>query len=204
MTLLALVRHGETDWNRRGLIQGTTDVPLNETGLAQAADAAARLGSDSFAQGWSGVITSPLSRARVTGEVIASTLGIPFLSPVPGLAERDYGQGEGMEMDVAKLRYPDGVYPESEGNDLVLERALLSIDGIRSRHGGRPLIVVAHGGLLHTLLSRLNGARVPSIANATVNLVEFEADRERWVIHAINGEPYVVEGPAMVEGAAKR
>lgn len=191
MTLLALVRHGETDWNRQGRIQGTTDVPLNETGLAQATAAAARLGSELFAQDWSGVITSPLSRARVTGEVIAGTLGIPFLPTMPGLAERDYGQGEGMEIDAARLRYPGGDYPESEGNDLVLERALSSIEDIRSRHR-RPVIVVAHGGLLHTLLSRLNGARVPSIANATVNLIEFVDEPGRWDIRFLNDEPHLV------------
>lgn len=195
MTLLALVRHGETEWNRQGRIQGTTDVPLNETGMAQAIDAATKLSSERFTQDWSGVITSPLSRAQVTGEVIANALGIPFLPPMLGLAERDYGQAEGMDMESARIQYPDGDYPESESNDLVLKRALWSIEDIRSRHS-QPMVVVAHGGLLHTLLSRLNGSRVPSIANATVNLVEFESDREKWVIHAINGDRHFLKGEA--------
>lgn len=77
MTLLALVWPGETDWNRQGLTQGTTEVPLNDTGMAQATDAVERLGADPFAQDWFAVITSPLNHARETGEVIARTLGVP-------------------------------------------------------------------------------------------------------------------------------
>ena len=83
MTTLALIRHGETDWNRRGLIQGVTDVPLNETGLAQAARAAEELVSYPLARDWAGVVTSPLVRAFATGLVIAHSLSIPMLEPMP-------------------------------------------------------------------------------------------------------------------------
>ena len=186
MTLLTLIRHGETDWNRQGRIQGNTDVLLNDTGLAQAAEAAALLDHEP----WSGVVTLPLSRARVTGEVIATSLGVSTLPPMSGLAERDYGECEGVEMDVARSLYPSGEYPGSESNESVFDRALSAINVIRAAHPGDSVIVVAHGGLLHTLLSRLNGARVPSIANATVNVIKYAKDDERWVIQAINSVPH--------------
>lgn len=186
MTTLALIRHGETDWNRRGLIQGVTDVPLNETGLAQAARAAEELVSYPLARDWAGVVTSPLVRAFATGLVIAHSLSIPMLEPMPQLAERDYGEAEGMEVVRAKDLYPAGDYPGSEDNDLVFERSLSAIDDLRRVCTDGALVLVAHGGLLHTLLSRLHGERLPSINNATVNLLEHDGDR--WLVRAINGE----------------
>lgn len=194
MTLLALVRHGETEWNREGRIQGTSDVPLNDTGRAQAAQAAERLGADPFEREWFGVITSPLSRARETGHLIARTLAVPLLAAMPGLTERDYGRGDGMTIAEARFQHPDGDYPRSESDDRVLERALASIDAIQSRHPQRSLIVVSHGGLLHTLLSRLNGSRVPAILNGTINLIEFAQESGGWAVRAINSEPHQLQG----------
>ena len=62
MTLLYLVRHGETDWNRTHRIQGSTDIPLNDTGRAQARRAGRLLAKRS----WDGIYSSPLSRAFET------------------------------------------------------------------------------------------------------------------------------------------
>ena len=67
------LRHGETDWNARGLSQGNVDVPLNALGLAQAREAAASLRG----QGIRSVVASPLSRARDTAEIVADALGLP-------------------------------------------------------------------------------------------------------------------------------
>jgi uncharacterized phosphatase len=71
MTLLYLVRHGETDWNRARRIQGATDIPLNDLGRAQAAEAGDLLSRRSFDR----VVASPLSRAAETGSIIAARGG---------------------------------------------------------------------------------------------------------------------------------
>lgn len=184
MITLAMIRHGETDWNHRGLIQGTTDVPLNEIGLAQASQAAEQLASHHSGK-WASVVTSPLSRAFTTGQVIASALEIPVLDPMQELAERDYGAMEGVEMTRARQLHPEGDYPGSEHNDQVFARAFSAIETLRSTHPGAALVVVSHGGLTHTLLSRLHGERVESINNAAVNLLEHDGDR--WKVRAING-----------------
>lgn len=185
MISIALIRHGETDWNKRGLIQGTTDVPLNETGLAQASTVAEQLVSQQSRGKWTGVVTSPLVRASATGQVIADVLGVPMLAPMPEFVERDFGVMEGVEMTRAKELYPAGDYPKSESNDLVLERSLNAIDELHQTYADGALVVVAHGGLLHTLLSRLHGLRLPSIQNATVNVLEH--DDKRWKVQLING-----------------
>lgn len=189
MTILALIRHGETDWNARGLIQGLADIPLNDTGIDQARSAAKELRSQFPDMKWAGLISSPLLRAAATGQVIAETLGIPIMDPMPQFAERDYGAMDGAEMTRAKALYPTGEYPESEHNRAVLERARDAINGLHQAHEGKSLIVVSHGGLLHTLLSDIHGSRVPSIQNATVNILEHRGGV--WVIQHINNEEFV-------------
>ncbi len=188
----ALIRHGETDWNKRGLIQGVTDVPLNETGLAQAMSAAERLMADHSHFAWSAVVTSALVRARVTGQVIADILDIPMLEPMTQFAERNYGTMEGVEITRARELHPTGEYPESEHNDQVFERSRAAIESLRETHPGGSLIIVSHGGLLHTLLSRLHGTRLPPIQNATVNVLEYSDDG--WVVRVVNNDDLFTQG----------
>lgn len=188
MTLIALVRHGQTDWNLNNRIQGISDIPLNDTGRAQAAQAAALLRSEEWALGWTAALSSPLSRAVETARVIADELALPVLPVRAGLAERDYGVVEGMDVDLAQATYPDHAYPEAEAPDTVIARALGALGSLHEQHEGQRLVAVAHGGLLHGLLSHINGARVASIANTAVSLVEFDATQNRWDILAINNE----------------
>jgi uncharacterized phosphatase len=84
MTLLYLVRHGETDWNRQRRIQGSTDIPLNATGRDQAARTARLLGRRS----WDAILTSPLSRAVETASIISGELGLGAPEVLEDIAER--------------------------------------------------------------------------------------------------------------------
>ena len=70
-TTLGLLRHGQTDWNVDFRLQGVTDIPLNETGLAQARAAAAVLRSGD----WDVLLTSPLVRASKTAQIVAESFG---------------------------------------------------------------------------------------------------------------------------------
>ena len=84
------LRHGETDWNRQGLSQGSNDIPLNELGLAQAREAAVRLRN----RGITSIVASPLSRARVTAEIVGEALGLE-VTIEPDLREVSWGVREG-------------------------------------------------------------------------------------------------------------
>ena len=79
--LLYLVRHGETDWNLQRRIQGSTDIPLNDTGREQAAATGRLLAR----REWDAIYSSPLSRAIETGELIAREVGLP--GPTRSIAE---------------------------------------------------------------------------------------------------------------------
>jgi probable phosphoglycerate mutase len=89
-----VLRHGQTDWNVQMRLQGSTDIPLNETGRAQAHVAAKILAGEGITK----IIASPLSRALETARIVGEASGI-----TPGidnrLIERNFGQFEGMTID---------------------------------------------------------------------------------------------------------
>jgi len=87
VTTLLLVRHGETDWNAEGRLQGHTDRPLNDFGRRQAAALAERLADDDI----DAVYASDLARARETAEILADRLGLAVVTD-PDLRERNWGQ----------------------------------------------------------------------------------------------------------------
>jgi 2,3-bisphosphoglycerate-dependent phosphoglycerate mutase len=98
--LLFLFRHGETDWNREGRLQGRSDVPLNRTGLAQAEALAEKLRAHAL----DAVLSSDLSRAWATGRIVAEGLGVP-IHPDPDLRETDVGEAEGLVWAEARARF---------------------------------------------------------------------------------------------------
>ena len=109
MTAICLIRHGETDWNALGKLQGRTDIPLNETGKKQAKETGAFLkGSD-----WDVIITSPLRRAKETAEIINQYLGLEIIE-MEDFIERNYGDAEGMPFEERMRLYPDKEYPNQE------------------------------------------------------------------------------------------
>jgi probable phosphoglycerate mutase len=87
------LRHGETAWNALNLSQGRVDNPLNEAGIAQARSAAALLRN----RGIASIISSPLSRARVTAEIVGETLGLPISLDIDW-QEVSFGVQEGQPM----------------------------------------------------------------------------------------------------------
>lgn len=87
---ICFFRHGETDWNAEGRLQGSTDIPLNSKGREQALSLASRLS----AFGIEHVLSSPLLRAAVTAEIVASEVGVD-VSHHPDLRELSLGEAEG-------------------------------------------------------------------------------------------------------------
>ena len=150
MTTIYLVRHGETDWNRERRIQGSTDIPLNQTGRDQAAVTGALLSS----RQWDGVYASPLSRAFETGAIIARELGLPEPEAVPEVAERRYGDAEGLTGDEIDARFPgETLVPGRETREEVAARVLPAIVALAERHPGENIVLVSHGGVIRTILN---------------------------------------------------
>ena len=140
------LRHGETDWNAQNLSQGNVDIPLNETGLAQARSAALLLRN----RGITSIISSPFSRAKVTADIVGKTLGVP-VSVDEGLREVAFGVQEGKPMSEWFTAWVAGMLTPAGGESFpaLTRRAVASIN----RCTARPpvVLVVAHGALFRAL-----------------------------------------------------
>lgn len=165
MTLITLVRHGQTDWNLERRIQGTTDIPLNETGRADAHTAADILA----ATGHHAVYASPLVRAHETARIIAERLGLDAPSITHDMREREFGEGEGMLVAEYLERFGDwrSSPPGAESLETVRDRALDALDAIarqsrrRSAPAAESVIVVTHGGVIRSLLGHTSSGTLP-------------------------------------------
>jgi probable phosphoglycerate mutase len=150
--LLCVVRHGETDWNAEGILQGSIDVPLNDPGRRQAGE----LGALLAAAGIVAVHSSSLDRSRETATIIAGRLGLPAPTLHDGLQERYFGAIEGRAKAVLAaadpvlhrqihLRDPAGSFAGGESMAAFAARVLGAIHGIAALHAGARALVVTHG-----------------------------------------------------------
>jgi probable phosphoglycerate mutase len=156
VTTLLLVRHGETDWNADGKLQGQTDRPLSEYGRRQARQLADELADEDFAA----IYASDLSRARETAEIVGERLGLPVALD-PDLREKDWGTWEGLT-PVER----DRVEFVGESTEAHQERMLLALRRISERHpdGGR-VLVVTHGGSMRRVQTAALGWALPVVEN---------------------------------------
>ncbi|MEP6841984.1 MAG: histidine phosphatase family protein, partial [Pseudolysinimonas sp.] len=172
MTDLYLVRHGETDWNRQRRIQGLTDIPLNDTGRAQARATGMLL----TRRRWDGIYSSPLSRARDTASIIATEVGLGEPTLVDALIERNYGQAEGLDWQQIETLYPRGtVVPGRESREQVGARVIPALMDLAAHHPGEALLIVSHGGAIRAVLSAVEPAASHGmITNGSVHSFRLE------------------------------
>jgi broad specificity phosphatase PhoE len=141
------LRHGETDWNARGLSQGNVDIPLNTVGVAQAARAAAALAEvTGTPRAIVTIVSSPLGRARDTAQTVADKLGLE-IEIDDDLHEVSFGVQEGQPMGEWFDDWVEGRFtPEGgESFDELRIRTVAALDRAIAKPG--PVLVVAHGAL---------------------------------------------------------
>lgn len=161
---LCLARHGETDWNSSGVLQGWIDVPLNDTGRRQAVEMAESLAGHGFPL----LYTSPLSRAAETAEIIARAWGLAPPLRHDGLKERNFGVIQGIpKAELAELnpvlcqqiltRNPAAEFEQGETMDEFADRVLAALMEIGAAHRGRQVLVIAHGWVLDVANRHVQG-----------------------------------------------
>ena len=160
LVTLVVWRHGQTTFNLERRFQGQTDVPLNDVGRAQAAQAARYLA----ALQPSAIFSSDLSRASVTAEALARLTGLPVYLD-KDLRERSGGSWEGLTATEIAERYPvervTWTPPDGELAVAVADRASAALERIAdSMPGGSLAVAVGHGAALGLAIARLLG--VPS------------------------------------------
>ncbi|MGH8056063.1 MAG: histidine phosphatase family protein [Candidatus Entotheonellia bacterium] len=196
-TRIILVRHGETDWNAAGRIQGHSDTPLNAAGRQQAQRVGVRLASEPVRA----VYSSDLARAYETATIIGQALRLDVFTSSQ-LRERLYGSWEGLTWSEIQARYPrelveyerrhrpmDFAPPGGETRSQLLNRALTTLQTIARRHPGQTVVAVTHGGLCYVVLVHLMGSiegdgRRFSPANGSLHILEAAGDR--WAVISIN------------------
>lgn len=163
---LYLIRHGETERNAAGVVQGQADVPLSELGRQQAAVLAGALAGVDLA----GVYCSPLERARETAAPIAATHHLP-VTVEPGLIEMNVGGMEGLTSAEMRARYPEFLATWSgagaaaapmpgggESLQQVQDRAWVVIEQIAAAHADDAVVVVSHNFVISSIVCRAIGA----------------------------------------------
>lgn len=154
-----LARHGETDWNLKGLIQGHTDIPLNETGKKQAFELAAAIKDKGISI--RKIYSSDLQRARETAEIAARVLLVET-EALKGIQEVNLGRWEGYTWKQVRELFPDEyrkwynnrryeVPPEGESYEQVLQRVVPVLSHISSEEEN--VLVVVHSAVIMALLS---------------------------------------------------
>lgn len=157
-----LLRHGETDWNQAGRLQGHADIPLNQNGRLQISQAAEVL-SDLYPV-MDLILSSPLSRARESAEIVADRLAYKKTDIIvePLLVERCFGAGEGLTIMERSEKYPDDIYPGMESFEDLSKRARLVFDQIvASFEDKKNILVVAHGAILYAIVTAITDGQIP-------------------------------------------
>jgi len=165
VTTILLARHGETDWNAEGRVQGHTDRPLNEAGVAQGLALADELSGERL----DAVYASDLTRALDTARAVAEPRGLSVI-PVPDLRERNFGTWEGLLDTEILQRFPQaktGPWGDDETQEQLAERVMAALFRIAENHPDGQVLVVSHGGPLRAALRRC-GISSERVANCQV------------------------------------
>ena len=168
-TILGLLRHGQTDWNIDLRLQGSTDIPLNETGREQARVAAAHLNRED----WDIIIASPLSRAKDTADIVAQELGMNVVI-VPELIERSFGVAEGLDhASWRKLYESHQVIEGLESLEDLRARTVHLLDIIANEYSDQRVLAVSHGAFIRKVLTIVTNGELPRegerLSNASLN-----------------------------------
>lgn len=139
MICLTLTRHGQTTENQEGILQGQSPGHLNQTGMEQAQQLAAKLNAEDYDL----IICSDLERTRLTAEIINKRLCLP-IEYTPLLRERDWGEYTGLY--IRDIIMPPSKFPPSVENATQLgERAKHFLEFLLEKHDNKRLLAVGHG-----------------------------------------------------------
>ena len=189
MTTLWLIRHGETDWNVAGRLQGQLEVPLNANGRRQATQLAARLEQEHAVAPFAALFTSDLGRARETAAAASLPLGLAATSLVE-LRERHFGLLSELTLPEVELKHPE-LYARLRARDVdfvpeggeslgqASARGLRALRQLADQWPGAQVLVVTHGGIIDAawraaVRQPLNTKRPHELFNASINRVSVE------------------------------
>ena len=204
-TQVIIVRHGETEWNIRGIRQGYLDSRLTERGIAQAKALALRLAREKF----TALYSSDLGRAMQTAQEIANVTGHAIITD-ERLRERHLGIFQGLDGDEIGAKYPEErrlmrtrgpgyVIPGGESMVQQVARNIECLNDLAAKHQGEQIVVVTHGGVVsgffrHTLEISLEAPRRFEFVNAGINV--FVHEDGNWMLLTWGDVSHLAPGAA--------
>jgi probable phosphoglycerate mutase len=184
-TELIIVRHGETEWNIKGIRQGNLDSALTDKGMIQAKALAQRLARENF----TALYSSDLGRAVQTAQEISNLTAHEIITDAR-LRERHLGIFQGLSGEEIKARHPeeyklhrtlgpDYVIPGGESMKQQVARNIAYLNEIGAKHLGETIVVVTHGGVVsglfrHTFSIPFTAPRRFEFTNAGLNVFAYE------------------------------
>lgn len=192
-THINLIRHGQTDWNVEYRYQGTSDIPLNDTGHDQAQLLAESMRGES----WDVIYSSPSSRAFDTAKAVAAAIGIDEAAIIPdsNFMERGYGEAEGMNGAERAAKWPEGDWPGLEPWEDAATRAVEALRRVVNDNPGKRILVVCHGGIINAILATLSDGETgtgKTVINNT-SRTTIDVDGDKWAIGDINNVDHLQE-----------
>ncbi|MFI8708457.1 histidine phosphatase family protein [Bacillus sp. NPDC077411] len=154
MTRIGIIRHGSTPWNKEGRAQGSSDISLDQAGIADAYKLAERLRKEN----WDFIYSSDLLRAKQTAEIIGGEISNIPLYLEARLREAGGGQIEGTTEEERILKWGKNWRELDlgiEGTDSVIARGLSVIEEIAYKHDNKNILIVSHGAFIKHLLKKL-------------------------------------------------
>ncbi len=144
---ILLARHGQTEWNVLGKVQGKADIELNEKGVEQAQEMGRALENENIDL----IICSPLKRAKQTAEIINKYRNIPIIYD-DAISERDFGEFEGIEKNDFDFEgfwsyKQNNKYKKAENIKDFFQRVYDFLDRIKAEYKDKRILIVAHGGV---------------------------------------------------------
>jgi broad specificity phosphatase PhoE len=170
MTRLFLARHGETDWNLAGRLQGQAGPSLNAAGRRQALSLTRALAPVPL----DAIYASDLPRAVETAEIVAGSRGMKVMVD-PALREVHVGSWSGLTRAEIAERFPDAVDHDGETREEFTSRVLAASTRIAAAHDDAQVLVVTHGGFVRALQRQILGEPLPVLANCGVYRLAYEA-----------------------------
>jgi broad specificity phosphatase PhoE len=169
-----LIRHGQTDWNLEGRFQGREDIELNEHGILQAKKCGEAIKRESF----HAVITSPLSRAKKTAEIIADKVSVDQIIIDEAITERDFSKVSGMTPKEREVFYASGEKDDKEPWEDLCKRMMSSVRKYAEQFYNRNIVIVSHGASINSVLSVLSDGKTGTgkilLKNACINILHYE------------------------------
>lgn len=198
MTVVCLIRHGQSEWNAVDRMQGRADPPLSAKGRTQAEQCGRYL----IGESWDKIVSSPLQRARDTAAIIGETLGQSDVVEMEDFSERDVGLATGLTPQEAGVRFTDGQIPGREDDQTLEQRAMKGLAKVTAAFGGKRVIIVCHGGVIGAILKAVSDGKLGlgqlRIQNASLTVLHF--DDRTWDVRSVNGTEHLHDSSSTRSG----